>query len=390
MDNEREQISKKLRFEIFKRDNFVCQYCGGKAPEVVLKVLRVDHITPVCKGGDNNILNLITSCFDCNSGKGGRTLSDHTVLDKQRKQLEDLEERRQQIEMMMEWHDSLQDIGTLKLDKVISYLNDKISPYTLNKTGTEDVAKATKKYELLEILEAIDTTFDYYLEQGRKQFERDRRSFENYKLPKLKELVDRKCYSLTSEKFTKANELEIELNRMKTKLEGLRLEREDKTGSEKSSLTSKMTNLRSDISRIQRQFDKLFFTAEDEKELKELKESNTYFEDPNTHKELTISLFLSKFPGILRNKKREREDPDYRFILEIYQTNKNFGYGSRDYGFAFTSIEKLYKKLRLHNVKPAKCVALMCYKEWSGSKEMIAFIEEKLNYFPLDLSNPPC
>jgi len=56
---EREQISKKLRFEVFKRDSFTCQYCGRKAPEIVL---NCDHVTPVAEGGTTDILNLVTSC----------------------------------------------------------------------------------------------------------------------------------------------------------------------------------------------------------------------------------------------------------------------------------------------------------------------------------------
>lgn len=48
----RKPLSKKVRFEIFKRDSFKCQYCGGASPEVVL---HVDHINPVSKGGDNDI-----------------------------------------------------------------------------------------------------------------------------------------------------------------------------------------------------------------------------------------------------------------------------------------------------------------------------------------------
>ena len=62
----RKAITKKLRFEIFKRDDFKCQYCGSTPPSVVLEI---DHIAPVSKGGDNDIDNLITSCFDCNRGK---------------------------------------------------------------------------------------------------------------------------------------------------------------------------------------------------------------------------------------------------------------------------------------------------------------------------------
>ena len=68
----RKQLTKKARFEIFKRDKFTCQYCGSNPPSVVLEV---DHIKPVSKGGGNDEENLITSCFDCNRGKGARDLS---------------------------------------------------------------------------------------------------------------------------------------------------------------------------------------------------------------------------------------------------------------------------------------------------------------------------
>lgn len=62
----REIISSELRFKIFKRDNFTCQYCGRKAPDVVLEL---DHIRPVSKGGDKRESNLITACYQCNRGK---------------------------------------------------------------------------------------------------------------------------------------------------------------------------------------------------------------------------------------------------------------------------------------------------------------------------------
>lgn len=37
----RKPISKTLRFEVFKRDSFKCQYCGAEAPNVLL---HIDHI----------------------------------------------------------------------------------------------------------------------------------------------------------------------------------------------------------------------------------------------------------------------------------------------------------------------------------------------------------
>lgn len=68
----RKKIGKKIRFEVFKRDSFTCQYCGAAPPAVVLEV---DHIEPVSEGGSNDAHNLITACFDCNRGKGSTSLS---------------------------------------------------------------------------------------------------------------------------------------------------------------------------------------------------------------------------------------------------------------------------------------------------------------------------
>lgn len=68
----RKPLTKKARFEVFKRDGFVCQYCGNHPPSVILEV---DHIEPVSKGGTNLIDNLVTACFDCNRGKAGELLT---------------------------------------------------------------------------------------------------------------------------------------------------------------------------------------------------------------------------------------------------------------------------------------------------------------------------
>lgn len=59
-------ITKKIRFEVFKRDGFQCAYCGKTPPGVMLEL---DHIEPRSRGGSDEINNLITSCLDCNRGK---------------------------------------------------------------------------------------------------------------------------------------------------------------------------------------------------------------------------------------------------------------------------------------------------------------------------------
>jgi hypothetical protein len=59
-------VSKRLRFEILRRDQHTCQYCGEKAPDVTL---HVDHVIPVALGGTDKPDNLVAACKDCNIGK---------------------------------------------------------------------------------------------------------------------------------------------------------------------------------------------------------------------------------------------------------------------------------------------------------------------------------
>lgn len=72
MTKKRVALSKKTRFDVFKRDKFICQYCGAVPPAVLL---HVDHINPVAESGENDQDNLVTACETCNLGKGARLLS---------------------------------------------------------------------------------------------------------------------------------------------------------------------------------------------------------------------------------------------------------------------------------------------------------------------------
>ena len=65
-------LPKSVRFNVFKRDLFCCQYCGRHPPDVTLEV---DHITPVAAGGTNVEENLIAACFECNRGKAAVPLT---------------------------------------------------------------------------------------------------------------------------------------------------------------------------------------------------------------------------------------------------------------------------------------------------------------------------
>lgn len=158
---DRKNIGKKIRFEVFKRDKFTCQYCGNKAPDVVL---NVDHIHPVVDGGDNSIINLITSCFGCNSGKGGRKIPDQSTLTLQREELERQQERLEQIEMMAEWRTFLQENIKKECESICNFVNEKIKPSSLSDKGKKIFEKLVKKYGLDKVFEATDISADQYLE----------------------------------------------------------------------------------------------------------------------------------------------------------------------------------------------------------------------------------
>jgi 5-methylcytosine-specific restriction endonuclease McrA len=54
--------------EIFRRDNYTCQYCGKKTTK-----LTIDHVMPRHRGGEHSWANLVAACPACNRRKGGRT-----------------------------------------------------------------------------------------------------------------------------------------------------------------------------------------------------------------------------------------------------------------------------------------------------------------------------
>ena len=63
-------ISLRMRFIVFKRDDFKCCLCGRSPATTSGLELHVDHILPWSKGGETTIDNLQTLCSDCNLGKG--------------------------------------------------------------------------------------------------------------------------------------------------------------------------------------------------------------------------------------------------------------------------------------------------------------------------------
>ena len=59
---------KLTRMEVFRRDQYTCQYCGKK-----VKQLTLDHVIPRYRGGQHTWENVVSACVSCNRNKAGRT-----------------------------------------------------------------------------------------------------------------------------------------------------------------------------------------------------------------------------------------------------------------------------------------------------------------------------
>jgi len=59
---------KLTRLEVFKRDQYTCQYCGRETRQLTL-----DHVIPRYRGGQHTWENVVSACVPCNRRKAGRT-----------------------------------------------------------------------------------------------------------------------------------------------------------------------------------------------------------------------------------------------------------------------------------------------------------------------------
>lgn len=72
----RRKFSSNERRAVHEKTDGKCHYCGVDVALFALDVtdktpyMTIDHMTPICLGGDNHINNLTSSCQSCNSKKG--------------------------------------------------------------------------------------------------------------------------------------------------------------------------------------------------------------------------------------------------------------------------------------------------------------------------------
>ncbi len=156
MAKKRKAVSKKSRFDVFKRDRFTCQYCGRTPPTVILEL---DHITPVASDGGNENLNLITSCFDCNRGKGDRHLDQ--VAPPLASRIAEEQERREQVQQFNEFLLQRRNDEIKAVREIAIYWCDKATDAQPGKLMANEARQASLRRFLqnltqVELLDAID------------------------------------------------------------------------------------------------------------------------------------------------------------------------------------------------------------------------------------------
>lgn len=148
----RKSTGKRLRFRVFERDNFTCQYCGKRPPEVILVV---DHFVAVSKGGENEIDNLVTACFDCNAGKSNFEIGKlpHGV----QKNLDDIRERYEQLKEFYKFQKKIKFIKEEALEDVCLFWSSLWNErYYLNVRGKVSIKMFLQIFTPDEIKDAME------------------------------------------------------------------------------------------------------------------------------------------------------------------------------------------------------------------------------------------
>lgn len=152
-------ISKRTRFEVFKRDKFTCQYCGRTPPQVIL---HVDHIAPISRDGPDDPLNLLTSCADCNLGKSAVPLGQvHRPL---AEQIAEEKERQEQVAAFNAFlvkrqkseQRTIETLGRYWFNKLASENECEWDKYTFGTARVVSIRTFLKCLPSAQIMEAMD------------------------------------------------------------------------------------------------------------------------------------------------------------------------------------------------------------------------------------------
>jgi hypothetical protein len=148
---------KRIKYEIFEKDAFKCQFCGTGTPNVTLQLVRIQDAQQNDEWLDLAFLS--TSCKICEKKKSGveeKSPNNYMSID-------ELEERLQQLKMLINWRKGMLNIRKQQLANLISYWENKIPDFETNNDQKKYLAAYISKYSSDEIRSAMDMAVDKFI-----------------------------------------------------------------------------------------------------------------------------------------------------------------------------------------------------------------------------------
>ncbi|MBN1406916.1 MAG: hypothetical protein JW956_03965 [Calditrichaceae bacterium] len=149
---------KRIKYEIFEKDSFKCQSCGMGAPVVTLQLIRIQDTLQNDKWLDTAFLS--TSCKICEKKKSG---ADEKNMQNVFMSIDELEERLQQLKMLINWRKGMLNIRKQQLNKIIIYWEHKIAGFETSNAQKKYLAAYISKYSCDEIQSAMDMAIDKFI-----------------------------------------------------------------------------------------------------------------------------------------------------------------------------------------------------------------------------------
>jgi hypothetical protein len=155
------KISKTLQAEVFRRDSFTCQYCGAKAPDVVLEVDEIPQISKVRK---TDLSTLLTSCQGCLASRSPDVFEERSPNETQSERLDNLQKRKEQSELLFDWQKELLDQDHPFLSKLADYWSELLDEtYSFTENGKTALTKLLSDFSFDQIMKGMKIAVNQYV-----------------------------------------------------------------------------------------------------------------------------------------------------------------------------------------------------------------------------------
>ncbi|MEJ2545405.1 MAG: hypothetical protein P8Y99_15155 [Calditrichaceae bacterium] len=149
---------KRIKFEIFEKDSFRCQFCGAGAPIAALRLRRIQEAEKQDEWLNTAFLS--TSCTTCEKKRAGvnaKDLADGFIS------IDELEERLQQLKMLINWRKGMLRIRKQQLENLVTYWEKKVPGFQISNEQKKHLLSYMTKYAGEEIRDAMNMAADKFI-----------------------------------------------------------------------------------------------------------------------------------------------------------------------------------------------------------------------------------